>query len=147
MIKIILAFSTLFVVILSILIYQNLTKPSATINGNSFELLFAKTEGDRQVGLSKYDKLDSGKGMLFLFEKPGYYRFWMKDMKFPIDIIFIKDDKILKIVDSAKVIKENTPLTIYFTDKPIDKVLEINAGLSKKYNFKIGEKVELRNIK
>ena len=45
-------------------------------------------------GLSERQSLAEDKGMLFLFEKPDHYAFWMKGMEFPLDIIFINGDKI-----------------------------------------------------
>jgi uncharacterized membrane protein (UPF0127 family) len=67
----------------------------------------------------------------------------MKDMLFPIDIIWIKDFKIVDIAsnvlpEGAKNILE---LKVYYPKDKADKVLEINAGLAEKYGFKIGDEV------
>ena len=97
------------------------------------------------MGLSERSSLAQDQGMLFVFENPGYHNFWMKNMKFPIDIIFIKDDKIVNIVENATPpISENTNPPILKPDGPINKVLEINAGLSGKYNIKKGAKIEIK---
>lgn len=146
MIKIILAFAALIALTIMLFVYQNLTSPTATINNHTFNILIAKTEEERQIGLSKHSSLDKDKGMLFIFDKPSYYRFWMKDMKFSIDIIFIKDGKISKIVENAPTPKDDE-LNIYISQEPVDKVLEINAGISKKEKFKIGQEVDFKNIK
>lgn len=117
---------------------------TATINNRVFKLLVARTEEEKQIGLSKFDSLPKDKAILFIFEKADFYHFWMRDMKFPIDIIFINDDKIVTIhqdLKSPKSQDENIPT--YTSDEPADKVLEINAGLSKKYNFKKGDKVKV----
>lgn len=147
MIKIILAFSALILVVAGLFVYQKATTPAVTIKGHDFQLIIAKTEEEKQIGLSKHEKPDEDKAMLFIFEKKDYYRFWMKDMKFPLDIIFISDDRISKIVEDAKPPKSGTELTIYPASEPVNKVLEINSGLSKKYNFKAGDKVEIKNVK
>lgn len=147
MTKIFLAFASLLAVILAMFIYQKLSVPSVSVNGHSFELLIAKSETDKEIGLSKYNDLDQGKGMIFIFDKPAYYRFWMKSMKFPIDIIFIRDDKISKIVKDAKPPEGTNSLTIYVPNEPINKVLEINAGLSEKYGFKEGQLIKISNLK
>ena len=82
--------------------------------------------------------------MLFPFEKPGYYSFWMKNMKFPIDIIFIKSGKIVTIHKDVMPPKNLTDaLPIYNPKEPADTVLEINAGLSEDYKFKEGDEVKL----
>ena len=90
------------------IIPQNLFKkaPSATVNGKTFNLLIAKSDKERALGLSKRDKLDFNSGMLFSFEKKGIYPFWMRDMRFPIDIIYIDDSVIVDIIENAPVPKD-----------------------------------------
>src|SRR3989344_624382 len=51
----------------------------------------ADTQGKRAKGFGSRDQLASDSGMLFVFDTPGQYQFWMKGMKFPLDMIFIKD--------------------------------------------------------
>lgn len=93
-------------------------------------------------GLSGRDFLEDARGMLFLFNGRGARSFWMQGMKFPLDIIWISGDEIVGI-------SENLPqagfgeLEIYKSPDSVDKVLEINAGLSEKYGFKIGDKIVL----
>ena len=82
--------------------------------------------------------------MLFVFENKGPYGFWMKDMKFAIDIIWIDENKnILDIVANTapQPGKKDKELTVY---KPRDDalyVLEFNAGLANLNNLQIGDKV------
>lgn len=120
--------------------------PTAKVNNHTFNLYVTKTNKDKQIGLSKYSKIDNGHGMIFSFGKADYYPFWMKQMKFPIDIIFIKDNKIVTIHNNAEPAKNNSALTIYNSTAPADTVLEVNAGLSQKYNLKVGDKITLSNI-
>lgn len=148
MIKVLLAFFSLIFVTILFAFYQQLLLPAAKIDNHEFQLLIAKKGEDMQIGLSKYNKLDDGKAMVFIFEKPGFYRFWMKDMKFPIDIIFIKDNKIVTIYKNVPIPKDSiSTLSIYSPSEPIDKVLETNSGISDKFGFKIGDKIEFKNIK
>lgn len=58
------------------------------VKGQTFKVAIADTDEKRTKGLSGRDNLAQDQGMLFLFDKPGNYPFWMKDMRFPIDIIF-----------------------------------------------------------
>ena len=93
------------------------------------------------------EKLEKNEGMLFPYENEAIRAFWMKNMKFPIDIIYINQDTIATIknnVQPPKNTKEN-PI-IYAPTEPSDKVLEIKAGLSKKYGFKNGDKVKYENL-
>lgn len=148
MTKILLAFFSLILVVIAFVFYQKLSIPIADIKAHEFQLLVARSETDKQIGLSKYNNLAADKAMVFIFEKSDYYRFWMKDMKFPIDLIFIKGNKIVKIYENLPTLKSSIKdIPIYSPPEKIDKALEINARLSKKYNFKIGDTVEFRNIK
>lgn len=121
------------------------TNATAKIGNRTFKVEVVDTPQKQQQGLSGRNSLDQDSGMLFIFDKADYHNFWMKNMKFPIDIIFIKGDKIVSIEKSAKppASTEET-LPIYRSEGQVDKVLEINAGLSEKYNIKVGDKVEIK---
>ena len=145
-------FSVLFVPIIGAIIVQRYLQspskiPTANINKHTFNIQVAKTPEEKEIGLSSKKSLDKNAGMLFPFEKPGYYAFWMKNMKFPIDIIYIRNGRIVKIHENVKPptnANENPP--IYNSSKPADTVLEINAGLSEKYNFKEKDLVKISNL-
>ena len=84
--------------------------------------------------------LADNRGMLFLFPQENFYPFWMKNMRFPLDIIWIDKDK--RIVD----IKTDVPTCNQTCESltPGDKalyVLEVNAGFAKKNEIKIGDRV------
>ena len=131
-------------IIITIIGVISLKTPTATINNYTFKLEIAKTQQQKEIGLSKKKALEKNAGMLFRFEKTGYYPFWMKNMQFPIDIIFIKNNRIVTIHKDVKPPKGlNENLSIYNSSEPADTVLEINAGLSEKYNFKEGNEVKL----
>jgi len=141
----------LFLLIVGIFIGQKYLQtpkaPTATINNHTFDLEIAKTPKEKETGLSAKKTLKKDSGMLFPFEKPGYYTFWMKNMKFPIDIIFIRDGRIVAIHKNVKPPKGlNENLSIYNSSEPADMVLEINAGLSEKYTFKEKDLVKISNL-
>src|SRR3989344_9281189 len=146
--KILAIFFILAIVLIGVGLWQSSKKsPIAKINNYSFKLYIVKSSADKEVGLSKYKNLAKDMGMLFPFEKPDYYSFWMKQMKFPIDIIYIKDGKIVTIYKNVSPPKKAAEgLLIYKPKEPSNMVLEINAGLSSKYNLKEGDKVNLNNI-
>jgi uncharacterized membrane protein (UPF0127 family) len=123
--------------------FESIPKSStAQINGHVFSLYLATTPKDQEVGLAKFSRIDNNQGMLFIFKQPDYYSFWMKDMQFPIDIIFISNNNIVDIFQNVPVVK-NGNLPVYTTTTKADKVLEINAGLSKKYDINVGDKITL----
>ena len=101
-------------------------------------------------GLSGRNNLAKDTGMLFTFSEKGIYSFWMRDMKFPIDILFISDDKIVDfVVNAPKPAKDQLPssLPVYKSSEPANIVLEINANEIEKNKFKKGDKVTLTRIK
>lgn len=145
----ILLFISLFVVLVLFIFLTNnkSQKPAVIIENKTFFLDVAKTDKEKEIGLAKYDKLPENMAMLFIFSYPNYYSFWMKNMKFPIDIIYIKDNKIVDIFTDVPYPKtKNEQLPIYTTKQKANFVLEINANLSKKYNFKIGSSVKINNL-
>jgi len=123
-----------------------LSTPKVELSDKSFTVAVADEAKEQEKGLSGKNNLPKNRGMLFVFGKPDYYSFWMKDMKFPIDIIFINGDKVVKIYHNVPTPPQSGGLAVYQTPQPADRVLEINAGLSKKYNFKEGDKVKIENI-
>ncbi|MBF8249714.1 MAG: hypothetical protein HW400_315 [Candidatus Levybacteria bacterium] len=156
--KVLLAFALLLIIVGAMFLTQNyLNKggtlsflkkaPSVTIADQSFKVTLAASEKEREIGLSETKELQQNQGMLFLFDKPDYYSFWMKNMQFPIDIIYIKTDTIVDIKNNAQPPKDNQENpTIYTPLEPSDKVLEIQAGLAEKYKFKNGDKVTYENL-
>lgn len=105
----------------------------------------AKTPQVRSKGLSNRESLPQNSGMLFVFEKEERYSFWMKNMKFPIDIIWIDQDKqIADITHSAQPepgVADNL-LKNYRSSAPILYVLEVSGGAANIYNLKIDDPVE-----
>ncbi len=119
-----------------------LTKGEVRVGGVTFTVELATTTMEKTRGLSYRASLADGSGMLFTFS-PGIQNFWMKDMNFPIDIIWIAEDKVVGFVKNA----EPQPgaslweLTIYNSPDGVDRVLEVNAGIVAKDNIKIGDLV------
>jgi uncharacterized membrane protein (UPF0127 family) len=113
---------------------------TATINNHTFILKIANSVEEKQIGLSGIDSLPRDQGMLFSFYSKDYHSFWMKDVKFPIDIIYIDDDTVITVVSRAEPATTENP-QVYKPEEPANKVLEINAGLSEEYGIKKGDKV------
>lgn len=102
-----------------------------------YSLECAITPAERSQGLSGRSGLPENTGMLFVFEKPAIYKFWMKDMKFPLDIIWLDESKRVVFIEK-NVSPESYPN--YFAPTDDSKyVLEINAGQSDKYGIKVGD--------
>ncbi|MCI5051183.1 MAG: DUF192 domain-containing protein [Candidatus Pacebacteria bacterium] len=109
------------------------------IGGQELIIDIAETTNDRSVGLSRYETLESNQAMLFVFEAEGLYSFWMRDMKFPIDIIWLDSNRqIISIKENAR--PEDFPES-YYPDDKARYVLETVAGFSQQYNLEIGQSV------
>lgn len=122
------------------------SKKEIRIDSTTIRVDLADTESERRNGLSGRESLEQDEGLLFIFDRKDIFpTFWMKDMKFPIDIIWINDEKIVKIdknVPPPPEGAEDKNLKLYNPDKPIDYVLEVNAGFSDRHNIKVGDGVE-----
>lgn len=119
-------------------------KPTATINGHTFHVTVVSTEKDKEMGLSNTTSLPKDEGMLFSFTKADYYGFWMRNMKYPLDIIYIANKKIVSIASNvSNPNNPSQPLPVYKPSQPADTVLEINGGLSTTYHFSAGDTVTI----
>ena len=96
----------------------------------------------RQKGLSRHPGLAENEGMFFVFNAPEILSFWMKDMLFAIDIIWISSD--WRIVDITKNITPETYPDTFSPAMPVQYVLEVSAGFVDANNVKIGQSVELK---
>lgn len=121
------------------------TKKEVSVGNTKVKVDIADSETARRNGLSGRPSLNEDEGMLFVFgQKDILPSFWMKDMKIAIDIIWINDGKITKIDKNVPPPEgiEDKDLKLYNPDKPIDYVLEVNAGFSDKNGIKVGDSVE-----
>src|SRR5581483_9076382 len=105
-----------------------LPQNAVTIGSHTFQVEIASTTLQKTLGLSGRDGLGDGEGMLFLFsDSPGVQNFWMKDMKFSIDIIWIAGNKVVGFAEDAAP-QPGVPLwglKIYSSPDYVDKVLEV----------------------
>ncbi len=118
------------------------------IRGNTFRAEVADNTITRGRGLSGRGGLAPDEGMLFIFGSAGNYAFWMKDMKFAIDIVWISDHKIVGIAPNVQPEPDKTifNLTQYYPPGPVDKVLELPAGTAAKYGITEGDPVSFSDF-
>lgn len=110
------------------------------IAGQEIKVDLALTPAEQEQGLSGRTSLAENSGMLFVFDAPGQYNFWMKDMKFAIDMIWLSSDmKVIYIKSDAK--PELYPETYgpNVVDGSARYVLEVPDGFSDKNNLKVGD--------
>ncbi|MBI3589726.1 MAG: DUF192 domain-containing protein [Candidatus Liptonbacteria bacterium] len=126
---------------------QALPTSEIKIGDQVFKVEVAEDMMARARGLSGREKLDENQGMLFIFNYPGDYGFWMKDMKFGLDLVWIKENRVVGFAENVQPEPGKTVfgLTTYHPPEAVDKVLEVNAGTVGKYGFKIGDRVEFND--
>ena len=110
-----------------------------TIGTTTLQVEVATTEIETQQGLSGRPSLALGSGMLFIFDPPRVPGFWMKDMLFPLDIIFI--DQKGRVVTVHKNIAPQTYPTTFRPSVPARYVLEVPAGFADTHRIAEGAKV------
>ena len=114
---------------------------SVLIGGQNIKLELADTNESRALGLGRRDWLAPDAGMLFIFSDYQVRNFWMKEMRFPLDIIWLKDNQIVGFVQNVPA-PTSHQLIIYQSDQPVNYVLELKAGWLEKNQVQAGDKVE-----
>src|SRR3989344_6034737 len=102
-----------------------------TIGGTTINIELADTADERKRGLSGRQSLAADTGLLFVYDKPGLYAYWMKGVNFPLDFIWIKNGRVVDLLKNIPVAEPNTSdesLPRYLPNQEIDTVLETNAG-------------------
>lgn len=124
---------------------SNTNSKIVKIGNVEIEVEVAKTDQERQKGLSNKKSLNENSGMLFVLPSNSKPTFWMKDTLIPLDIIWIKENRVVGI-------ERNVQTQIGATDKElvrynapgvVDFVLEVNAGFSDKNNIERDSAVQI----
>lgn len=118
-------------------IYGNKLK-DIKINGNKLKVETANSSEKLARGLGGRNSLCDKCGMLFEFSEKGRHSFWMKGMRFNLDIIWIDGDEIVYIVRN---VSYNSSETIT-PEVKADRVLEVSAGISDRLNIEAGDMIE-----
>lgn len=105
------------------------------------ELEPATTASEREIGLSKYSAIKETQGMLFTYDEPGEACIWMKDMNFPIDIVWLDADK--KIVKIEINVDPSTYPKTFCSNVPAKYVVELNAYISSYAYLEVGQQLAL----
>lgn len=122
------------------------TQTYVMIADTKMRVELATDQAKRARGLGGRDSLASDSGMLFIFPQASSYSFWMKGMRFPIDIIWINGTKVVDIIKGASPPAPGTPdqeIPIYLSNQPFDKVLEINSGFVDSHRLKVGDQMQI----
>ncbi|MGK7910314.1 MAG: DUF192 domain-containing protein [Synechococcus sp.] len=116
----------------------------ATIGDRRFDLEVASTTEQQRLGLMFRDPLPVGQGMLFPFAPPRPASFWMYNVTFPLDMVFMFEGEVVHLEESVPGCSElpcpgyGPPTTIL-----VDSVLELNGGTANDIDLEIGDNVEV----
>ncbi|MEK6858007.1 MAG: DUF192 domain-containing protein [Nanoarchaeota archaeon] len=131
-----------FVVITFLFLLSACSSNSVIINGSKVNVEIADSPEEHQKGLMFHGPLKENEGMLFIFPDESKRSFWMKNVFFPIDIVFLNSEK--KVVDLKDdfylCVKEPCEL---FTSKPAKYAIELQRNFIEKHNVKVGDLVEV----
>lgn len=119
--------------------YGTQQKNEVTVGNVSYKVIHADTDELRTKGLSGRTSLESGTVMLFSFPTPGVYGFWMKDMLFPIDILWTNEAG-NAVQHIERNLSPDTYPKAFYPPGPSKYVLEIAADGFK--DIQIGDRVD-----
>ena len=105
----------------------------------------ADDDAERARGLGGRDRLDRDAGMYFVLTDDSP-RIWMKGMRFPLDLVWINDGRVVDVTSRVPDRPPGTPeaeLPIYSPSQPANRVLEVNAGWAERHGVRTGDPVRL----
>jgi uncharacterized membrane protein (UPF0127 family) len=99
-----------------------------------------KSDSEKETGLAGRSCIGANEGMLFVFKELGKYDFWMKGMKFPIDVVWLNENK--QVIKVAPNISPATYPKTFSSDMPSLYVLELPAGKAQQLNITDGSQLQ-----
>lgn len=140
---------SLFVILIALMLFAGLgSNFKSLFQGEEFYVVIkeqkiyveiADSPEEKKQGLSGRESLAEDRGMFFIYPEPGNYSFWMKEMKFNLDFVFINDQKVVDLKENIPFPQEGEEPEMIETEMEFDKVLEINQGMIEKIGIKIGD--------
>ena len=110
-----------------------------TSTGKKISVEVADSVEKRSLGLGNRSGLQNGWGMLFVFEKRKQHGFWMKDMEFPLDIIWLDNHRIAYILRNVQPAKSGVIPPVMTPPVAGNFVLEIDAGRADELKLQVGQ--------
>jgi len=108
-----------------------------SIGNAKFQAEVVSRRQKMELGLGGRENLCSTCGMVFVFPKAGIYSFWMKDMKFPLDIVWLSKNTIVHVETNV----QPGLVGIMTPTENADRVLELNAGVADKFILRVGDMI------
>lgn len=123
---------------------MNMQQQAVGLHHQTYYVSIVRTPEEIQRGLSGTDSLAANRGMLFVFPREDKWAIWMKDMNYPIDIVWLDKDAVVNyIVKNAQPSSYNaddpTKSTMYTPEKPARYVIELPSGTIERTGIAIGD--------
>lgn len=115
------------------------------IRGQRIAVEIADTPDKQALGLGMRDDLPWNHGMYFEYARPAYYAFWMKGMRFSIDIVWLRDGRIIDITPNVPFQEGGNGPTVR-PNRPANAVLEVPAGYAIANGWLVGDAVSLERV-
>ena len=142
--KILILILVLFLILFLILFFGVFSKKKQSqvcFNNHCFEIEIAQTLTQRAKGLMFREGLEKNQGMLFVFKTEKKHSFWMKNLSFPLDIIWLDKNKEVVFISSNNQPCDNLKCVAIKPSENAKYVLEINKGIVEEIDLKIGDKL------
>ena len=125
-------------------------QPVVEVGGAAFKVEVADDPAERSRGLSGRANLPEDGGMLFVYQEPVVPGFWMRQMRFPLDFVWVGEDcEVVDVTPDVPAPELGTPdseLPLYRPSAPILYNLEVNAGAAARHGIGVGDAVRFRNV-
>lgn len=118
--------------------FADYPRKQARLQLQPLTLIVANTEQRKITGLLGSKPLKNTEGMLFQFPAPGRYGFWMKDMYYSLDIIYLRNNVVVEV---KKNVSPETFPDVIVPANEFNAVIEVVAGMVDKNNIRIGDKL------
>ena len=114
------------------------SQASLQLHGQRYHVSVMRTQAELQKGLSGTDSLPEGQAMVFAFASDSKWGMWMKDMNYPIDIVWLNSDRqVVYVVKNAQ--PSSYPDTTYKPDVPTRYVIELPSGTIERTGIAVGD--------
>ncbi len=120
--------------------------PQVCRQGDCVTVEVVTKQEDLEKGLMFRAGLDQDKGMFFEFTKDDKYSFWMKNMHFSLDILWINADGLIVYIGPHIPVCSADPCPVYTPDQNARYVLELNSGYTANHHWMVGDKLDLKSI-
>lgn len=117
------------------------THPVVKVGGVPIQVEVASTPAERTRGLSGRESLEPVEGLLFVFDESKYHGIWMKEMRFPIDVIWVNED--FKVVGITEGLLPESYPKVFEPPEPARYVIETARYFSESFGIEVGDTVEI----